>query len=166
MGSMKCTLSLTTNAGFIGEAGSTWSLGISTDGSYGVTVSNHVGGIAGWDIGLGGEVGYSTAETWSDTGGTDVYLGVGTKVGVGADITLNAGEDGSKGVDIGVSAGPPNFNISGGVDEGRVVFERNIKEDLNAAGQAINNAIDSALDFTIQGTQNLTDKIKEKWQIK
>jgi len=140
--------SFTLNIGLGVEGGSTVSFGFATDGSYGVVVSNNVGGLAGYDASVGVELGYSDAETWSDTGGQSVYIGGGTKVIFGPEITANFGVDGSRGSDIGIGAGlcTPIY-VKGGVNQSHVIVERNIKQDLNNIKQKVDKVANATVNF-------------------
>ncbi|MDD3006559.1 MAG: RHS repeat-associated core domain-containing protein [Candidatus Pacebacteria bacterium] len=131
-GEYEIHISFTTNIGLGVAGGNTWSFGVADDGSYGLSVGANVGGISGIDASVGLGLGYSNAETWSDTEGIDVYGGCGGKFIFGGDINTNFSKGGYSGTDISVGVGLPipSTYVVGGVNSTVVVMDRNIKQDL------------------------------------
>ena len=148
---------LTTNVGFGGSGAASWSVGIASDGSYGVSRSWHAGGFAGGDASVNVGAGYSSAETWSDTSGNNRYVEVGGKLFFGGGGNINFTEDGVyNGVDISVGAGPSTpIYMGGGLGGTAVVIDRNVKQDMQNVRQGITNVINSTVNSVKEGGQKL-----------
>jgi len=156
-GEFEVHFSLTTNMGLGGSAGSVWSFGFASDGSYGASSSWQAGGFAGADLSVGMGLGYSNAKTWNDIQGKNNYVGGGAKLGVGVDAGLNFSGDGKyTGADIGGGIGLSSpLYLKGGMGNTTIHMDRNIIQDLRSIGQGISNAID----YTAKSAVNLVDKI-------
>ena len=160
-GEFEVHINLTTNVGAGASGGNTWSFGFASDGSYGVSVGWNAGAFIGADVSIGGEIGYSNAETWSDSVGKNVYLGGGGKLLVGGGADLNfSGEDGSySGLDVGLGLGLSTPVYAGaGVGDSTVVIDRNIKQDLHNIIQGISNLVNSTADYIKKNTDDKKSK--------
>lgn len=146
----------TTNVGLGGAAGNTWSIGFASDGSYGLSVGWHAGGLGGGDASIGIGLGFSNEETWSDTEGPGTYAGIGAKLGVGIDTSVNISPDGFNGIDIGTGVGPSTpIYLSGGVSDNKVIISRNIKEDV----QYIKQEVTEAANATVSAIKDAGNKV-------
>ncbi|MFA6394085.1 MAG: RHS repeat-associated core domain-containing protein [Patescibacteria group bacterium] len=145
--------SFTTNAGIGGSAGNTWSIGIATDGTYGISTSYHGGGMAGFDYSVGISAGYSKAESWKETEGKGHYIGGSAKAIGGVEANVNLTEGGEyEGVDVGIGAGYSSIlNMQAGAEKTIVVADRNIKNDASKAWKSVK-----------QGVFNTINKITNK----
>ena len=157
--------SFTTNAGLGGSAGNTWSFGFATDGTYGSSVSWQAGGFAGGDASIGVSIGYSNADTWSDTAGKNYYVTAGGKIiVVGGGANVNFSESGEySGVDIGGGVGPSSpVYMGGGTGGTTILSERSIKQDFQNIKRGVASAVNSTVDTLKQGGQKIINFFSKK----
>lgn len=121
-----------------------------------MSVGWHAGGLGGGDASIGIGLGFSNEETWSDTEGPGTYAGIGAKLGVGIDTSVNISPDGFNGIDIGTGVGPSTpIYLSGGVSDNKVIISRNIKEDV----QYIKQEVTEAANATVSAIKDAGNKV-------
>jgi RHS repeat-associated protein len=158
------------NVGLGGEVGNSWSLGFASDGTFGLSTSLHGGGLAGVDASINWSVGYSNANTWSDTLGTGQYVSAGGKIIGGGGITTNYSDGKYTGTDINFGLGLrglPNVPVafSGGANKTTPVFQGSVKPVIDAVKtsyNAVRNTVTNGVTAVKQGANNLLNYVSAK----